>query len=593
MPRDGSGIYVKPFPDVVEGTTIESTVHNGEISDIEYDLNTPRPIVAGGTGANNAHDAMIALSGEIATQGPVTNYDTYPFVPGSFWSNGGATSEPAAGVPMSGVCYAHGSAPAAWLTIEARENGGGSNPGRKWVREKRTTWSAWALQAGGVADLDAAYVNATGDTMTGPLLVPVKGNQMGVHGGAGGTTAVPITDANIVLYNSGANNWAGIGVDSAGSVWLRVGNSGTPSPAMFINAQNLGTSFNGPVTAGYTTTTGTYYFGNSGTKSLSYDSIRFVFTGGPIQSLSDSNQLGNADGQSWTAALTTADANLVFYGGGNNWAGIGTDTGGSMYFRTGLSGTPPAAFVIQNDQAIYATASIGVQRLSNGYLTKHRFDAGNTSCFETNATQVNMMQRTGGSGYYWVKNDSGFEGGANQATLMALSQTGVLSLYGYAGSAPPPGYVLAIGYGGSLGYGMAMRPVADGPHGAITFMNAGGSGIGSINCTSTATSFNTSSSAELKEDLKTFDAGNIIDETNVYDFKWRSTGERSYGVIAQQAVDVYPTAVTHTINPENKDDEFWGVDYSKYVPVLLQELKALRARVRDLEGRLDTKPQPA
>jgi hypothetical protein len=45
-------------------------------------------------------------------------------------------------------------------------------------------------------------------------------------------------------------------------------------------------------------------------------------------------------------------------------------------------------------------------------------------------------------------------------------------------------------------------------------------------------------------------------------------------------------------DPESKED-WWGVDYSKYVPVLLQELKALRTRVRDLEGRLELKPRPA
>jgi hypothetical protein len=114
--------------------------------------------------------------------------------------------------------------------------------------------------------------------------------------------------------------------------------------------------------------------------------------------------------------------------------------------------------------------------------------------------------------------------------------------------------------------------------------------VGAISCTNASTTYGTSSSAELKEDLKSFDAGNIIDQTNVYDFKWKSSSERAYGVIAQQAVEVYPTAVVHTINPENKDDEFWGVDYSKYVPVLLQELKALRARVAQLEGRVDAKP---
>lgn len=153
------------------------------------------------------------------------------------------------------------------------------------------------------------------------------------------------------------------------------------------------------------------------------------------------------------------------------------------------------------------------------------------------------------------------------------------------------GYGWAMLYGGTTQFGMALRAAADGASfNAVSFLNSGNGSIGSISCTSAATFFNTSSSAELKEDLKTFDAGNIIDDTNVYDFKWKSTGERAYGVIAQQVETVYPTAVTHTINPQNKDDEFWGVDYSKYVPIILQELKALRARVRELEGGLEGKP---
>jgi hypothetical protein len=118
--------------------------------------------------------------------------------------------------------------------------------------------------------------------------------------------------------------------------------------------------------------------------------------------------------------------------------------------------------------------------------------------------------------------------------------------------------------------------------------------VGSINGSTTATVYNTTSSGELKEDLKTFDAGNIIDDTNVYDFKWKSTGERAYGVIAQQAIDVYPLAVTHMpVETAEGENDYWGVDYSKYVPVLLQELKALRARVAQLEGRTGAGIQPA
>jgi len=140
---------------------------------------------------------------------------------------------------------------------------------------------------------------------------------------------------------------------------------------------------------------------------------------------------------------------------------------------------------------------------------------------------------------------------------------------------------------GFSGTGVAWRPLSDGIFPAA-FQNAADTLVGYIQTSATTTSYATSSDARLKEDLKSFDAGHIVDDTNVYDFSWKSTGERSYGMIAQQANEVYPAAVSYM-----KDQDAWGIDYSKYVPVLLQELKALRARVRELEGRIDMKPQPA
>ncbi len=58
MPRDGSGIYTTPAgTTAVPDTTIESAKYNANVNDVAADLNAARPIVAGGTGANNAVDA--------------------------------------------------------------------------------------------------------------------------------------------------------------------------------------------------------------------------------------------------------------------------------------------------------------------------------------------------------------------------------------------------------------------------------------------------------------------------------------------------------------------------------------------------------
>jgi hypothetical protein len=103
-PRDGSGQYTQPFPNVVEGTTIESAVFNGNTADVAIDLNSPRPISSGGTGANNAVDARFNMGAEAAAQ-LVTNYDSHLWYPGSFRSAITATGMPVAGHAFAGWCY--------------------------------------------------------------------------------------------------------------------------------------------------------------------------------------------------------------------------------------------------------------------------------------------------------------------------------------------------------------------------------------------------------------------------------------------------------------------------------------------------------
>src|SRR5436190_1742289 len=87
MPRDASGLYSTPVgTDAIADHTIESTRYNSNVHDVETDLNAPRPIVAGGTGAVTGRQALINLGGEAALQ-QVISYDTAPFISGSFFSD--------------------------------------------------------------------------------------------------------------------------------------------------------------------------------------------------------------------------------------------------------------------------------------------------------------------------------------------------------------------------------------------------------------------------------------------------------------------------------------------------------------------------
>ena len=152
MPRDGSNIYSQPFPDVVEDTTIESTVYNGFTNDVAADLNAARPIVAGGTGATNADQALFNLAAEKSTQ-TVTNYDSHLWVPGSFRSAAAAPGAQNATAAFSGTCYiqeALANPPTNQnVTVEARD----TTSGTLYIRTKTAgTWSAWTKEHATVFD---------------------------------------------------------------------------------------------------------------------------------------------------------------------------------------------------------------------------------------------------------------------------------------------------------------------------------------------------------------------------------------------------------------------------------------------------------
>jgi hypothetical protein len=103
---------------------------------------------------------------------------------------------------------------------------------------------------------------------------------------------------------------------------------------------------------------------------------------------------------------------------------------------------------------------------------------------------------------------------------------------------------------------------------------------GYISSTTTTTSYVTSSDQRLKENIVDAPAGNI-DAIRVRSFDWKADGlHQTYGMVAQELVNVAPEAVSQG----ETEDDTWGVDYSKLVPMLVKEIQDLRKRVADLEG---------
>ena len=134
----------------------------------------------------------------------------------------------------------------------------------------------------------------------------------------------------------------------------------------------------------------------------------------------------------------------------------------------------------------------------------------------------------------------------------------------------------------SLSGGSAVE-IARGSNGtAINFQQINGNvDVGSISVTGTATAYNTSSDARLKDNIEDADdSGETIDAIKVRQYDWKSTGKhQNHGMIAQELQKIVPEAVSG----DAESEDMMGIDYSKLVPMLVKEIQSLRQRVAQLE----------
>jgi len=125
---------------------------------------------------------------------------------------------------------------------------------------------------------------------------------------------------------------------------------------------------------------------------------------------------------------------------------------------------------------------------------------------------------------------------------------------------------------------MASNSIAAGT--LMTFNNPNGV-VGNITITGSTTAYNTSSDYRLKEDLQDFKGVDLVSKISVYDYKWKSSNDRSYGVMAHELEEVLPQAVSG----EKDAEEMQSVDYSKIVPLLVKSIQELKAEIELLKNK--------
>jgi hypothetical protein len=118
----------------------------------------------------------------------------------------------------------------------------------------------------------------------------------------------------------------------------------------------------------------------------------------------------------------------------------------------------------------------------------------------------------------------------------------------------------------------------------------GGTDVGSISYTNTATAYNTSSDYRLKENVVPLTGAiDRVNDLQVHRFNFIADPDKTVdGFIAHEAQEIVPECVTGTKDEVDADGNpvYQGIDQSKLVPLLTAALQEALQKIEDLEGRL-------
>lgn len=123
---------------------------------------------------------------------------------------------------------------------------------------------------------------------------------------------------------------------------------------------------------------------------------------------------------------------------------------------------------------------------------------------------------------------------------------------------------------------------------ALTFYKGDSqSTVGSVTCTPSGTTYNTSSDYRLKENVQPMQGALAkVAQLNPVTFKWKVDGSDGQGFIAHELQAVIPDAVTGEKNAVYKDGtpRYQGVDASRIVATLVKAIQELKAEVDALKA---------
>jgi hypothetical protein len=233
-----------------------------------------------------------------------------------------------------------------------------------------------------------------------------------------------------------------------------------------------------------------------------------------------------------------------------------------------------------------ATATAAAMQFTNNAVTNEN---GLISCTDAGALTIvagggssSIRFRTNGAERASISSDGHFGMGtsARLGTNETLSVSAVSTFDGMwvknlAAAAATSVVWNAAASGDNLFISFGTEALVTG-RGSITYNRAGG-----------LVAYNTTSDYRAKDILgPVTDAGATIDALKVYNGKMKGATSARPMLIAHEAQEVVPYAVTGEKDAVNEDgtDKHQQMDHQSFIPLLIAELQSLRARVAQLEG---------
>jgi len=436
----------------------------------------------------------------------------------------------------------------------------------------------------------STYLPLAGGTLTGAL------------SGTSATFSGNLTIDTDTLFVDSTNNRVGIGTSSP-NTWASnlvvynnqltitgAGYDGTFADSIFFGGNNEGTTYRNKISNSLSATASAQKmkFSVASGATTWVDALTLTGTGaatfsGLLAVNGQYVQIANASNPSLYLSNTTVQWQVYNKTSNNNFAisdavrdvltlgyngsasffqgcnvGIG-NTGNSSY-RLLVSGNN--ASVDSNGQnTIFLSAGTSVSYIDTSYIG--------------GGSYVPMAFGTGGSEKMRIQADGTILAGTQNDAFFNGSITGV-GLYG------PNGFIAASRGNSTCAFFNRFSSTGD----IVQFRYNGGN-VGTISYNGTIVQYNATSDYRLKEDLKEYNALNIIGNLKTYDFKWKNTDVRDYGMMAHELQEVLPNYVNGEKDAIDEDGEIkaQGVDYSKIVPILVKAIQELTAKIDALEAK--------